>query len=153
MRTFGWTPSDEELKDMVSVIDQVQYHHRKYKQTKNSFSFYEDGVKSSEDQAVFCCCIRTINENLKESSISQNDCTNSGWRWGHQFQRVCLVDDQVRIEPTAPFCWQNSHFREFKDSEIEDEIREAFKVFDKEGNGFVKTAGQHCILSIMNIPF
>ena len=32
-------------------------------------------------------------------------------------------------------------FREFKDSEIEDEIREAFKVFDKEGNGFVKTAG------------
>ena len=31
--------------------------------------------------------------------------------------------------------------REFKDSEIEDEIREAFKVFDKEGNGFVKTAG------------
>ena len=96
MRTFGWTPSDEELKDMVSVIDQVQYHHRKYKQTKNSFSFYEDGVKSSEDQAVFCCCIRTINENLKESSISQNDCTNSGWRWGHQFQRVCLADDQVK---------------------------------------------------------
>jgi hypothetical protein len=33
-------------------------------------------------------------------------------------------------------------FREFKDSEIEDEIREAFKVFDKEGNGFVKTAGE-----------
>ena len=33
------------------------------------------------------------------------------------------------------------YFREFKDSEIEDEIREAFKVFDKEGNGFVKTAG------------
>jgi len=30
--------------------------------------------------------------------------------------------------------------KEFKDSEIEDEIREAFKVFDKEGNGFVKTA-------------
>ena len=95
MRTFGWTPSDEELKDMVSVIDQVQYHHKKYKQTKNSVSFYEDGVKSSEDQAVFCCCIRTINENLKESNISQNYCTNSGWRWGHQFQRVCLVDDQV----------------------------------------------------------
>ena len=25
MRTFGWTPSDEELKDMVNVIDQVSY--------------------------------------------------------------------------------------------------------------------------------
>ena len=25
MRTFGWTPSDEELKDMVNVIDQVWY--------------------------------------------------------------------------------------------------------------------------------
>ena len=23
MRTFGWTPTDEELKDMVNVIDQV----------------------------------------------------------------------------------------------------------------------------------
>ena len=24
MRTFGWTPTDEELKDMVNVIDQVE---------------------------------------------------------------------------------------------------------------------------------
>ena len=31
--------------------------------------------------------------------------------------------------------------REFKDSDIEDEIREAFKVFDKEGNGFISTPG------------
>ena len=23
MRTFGWDPSDEDLKDMVNVIDQV----------------------------------------------------------------------------------------------------------------------------------
>ena len=30
--------------------------------------------------------------------------------------------------------------REFKDSEIEDEIREAFKVFDKDGNGFISAA-------------
>merc|ERR1712128_292427 len=29
--------------------------------------------------------------------------------------------------------------RDFKDSDIEDEIREAFKVFDKEGNGFIST--------------
>ena len=65
----------------------------------------------------------------------------SRWWWRHQFQRVCLVDDQVRI--LIPFSWQNGLFREFKDSEIEDEIREAFKVFDKEGNGFVKTAGQY----------
>ena len=27
--------------------------------------------------------------------------------------------------------------REFKDADIEDEIREAFRVFDKEGNGFI----------------
>ena len=26
MRTFGWSPSDEELKDMVNVIDQVLHH-------------------------------------------------------------------------------------------------------------------------------
>ena len=29
--------------------------------------------------------------------------------------------------------------REFKDADIEDEIREAFRVFDKEGNGFITT--------------
>ena len=31
--------------------------------------------------------------------------------------------------------------REFNDSEIEDEIREAFRVFDKDGNGFISTGG------------
>ena len=31
-------------------------------------------------------------------------------------------------------------FREFHDSDIEEEIREAFRVFDKEGNGFIATA-------------
>ena len=30
--------------------------------------------------------------------------------------------------------------REFHDSDIEEEIREAFRVFDKEGNGFISTA-------------
>ena len=29
--------------------------------------------------------------------------------------------------------------REFKDSDIEGDIREAFRVFDKEGNGFIST--------------
>ena len=33
-------------------------------------------------------------------------------------------------------------FRDFKDSDIEDEIREAFRVFDKEGNGFISTPGR-----------
>ena len=52
------------------------------------------------------------------------------------------MKDQVRMEQTEPFFVAKiTLFREFKDSEIEDEIREAFKVFDKEGNGFVKTAG------------
>ena len=30
--------------------------------------------------------------------------------------------------------------REFKDSDIEEEVREAFRVFDKEGDGFITTA-------------
>ena len=29
--------------------------------------------------------------------------------------------------------------REFKDSDIEEEVREAFRVFDREGNGFITT--------------
>ena len=31
-------------------------------------------------------------------------------------------------------------FREFNDGDVEEEIREAFRVFDKEGNGFISTA-------------
>ena len=30
--------------------------------------------------------------------------------------------------------------REFHDADIEEEIREAFRVFDKEGNGFISSA-------------
>lgn len=32
--------------------------------------------------------------------------------------------------------------REFKDSDVEDEIREAFRVFDRDGNGFISTLGE-----------
>ena len=31
--------------------------------------------------------------------------------------------------------------RDFNDGDIEDEIREALRMFDKEGNGFIKSAG------------
>ena len=31
--------------------------------------------------------------------------------------------------------------REIQDEDIEEEIREAFRVFDKEGNGFISTTG------------
>ena len=31
-------------------------------------------------------------------------------------------------------------YRDFKDSDIEDEIREAFRVFDKDGNGYISAA-------------
>ena len=38
------------------------------------------------------------------------------------------------------FAMTGDHFpREFKDSDIEGDIREAFRVFDKEGNGFIST--------------
>ena len=38
------------------------------------------------------------------------------------------------------FCrWKIWKDREFKDSDIEEEVREAFRVFDREGNGFITT--------------
>ena len=44
--------------------------------------------------------------------------------------------------------------REFKDEDIEEEIREAFRVFDKDGNGFITTpdlmevqSGRYSIIS------
>ena len=30
-------------------------------------------------------------------------------------------------------------FREYKDNEVEEEVREAFRVFDREGNGYITT--------------
>ena len=30
----------------------------------------------------------------------------------------------------------------FKESDVEEEIRDAFRVFDKEGNGFISTSGE-----------
>ena len=34
--------------------------------------------------------------------------------------------------------------RKMKDTDSEEEIKEAFKVFDKDGNGFISAAGQLC---------
>ena len=34
-------------------------------------------------------------------------------------------------------------FRDFNDGDIEDEIREAFRMFDKEGNGFITSVGNN----------
>ena len=44
--------------------------------------------------------------------------------------------------PRLPLCRANFFLfpREFKDSDIEEEVREAFRVFDKEGDGFITTA-------------
>ena len=40
----------------------------------------------------------------------------------------------------CPFVDERSgKIREFKDSDIEEEVREAFRVFDREGNGFITT--------------
>ena len=81
-----------------------------------------------------------IHKSMPSSQLDPGNglCHWSRRRWRHQLQRIRLADDQVRQKKWALAI---SFPREFKDSEIEDEIREAFKVFDKEGNGFVKTAG------------
>ena len=56
-----------------------------------------------------------------------------------------MVDDQVLKYYTTCFVlfWI---FREFHDSDIEEEIREAFRVFDKEGNGFISTLELSAVL-------
>ena len=32
--------------------------------------------------------------------------------------------------------------RDFNDSDIEDEIKDAFRMFDKDGNGFISSIGE-----------
>ena len=35
-----------------------------------------------------------------------------------------------------------SSLRDFNDSDIEDEIKDAFRMFDKDGNGFISSLGE-----------
>ena len=74
MRTFGWTPTEMELQDMIGVIDQD-----------------ENG---------------------------------------------CISFDE--------FVWLMS--QDIHDEDIEDEIRDAFRVFDREGNGFISAVDLHDVL-------
>ena len=84
MRTFGWSPLEEELKEMVNVIDQ-------------------DG----------------------DGDINFNE----------------FVWLMTRLEVCIFMTFLTDLCREFSASEIEEEIREAFRVFDREGNGFISTQG------------
>ena len=43
--------------------------------------------------------------------------------------------------------------RKMKDTDSEEEIREAFRVFDKDGNGFVSTSEIKFVLSKIGIHF
>ena len=46
-----------------------------------------------------------------------------------------------------------TYIRDFNDGDIEDEIREAFRMFDKEGNGFITSIGENysCINILSSI--
>ena len=60
---------------------------------------------------------------------------------GHQLQRVCVADDQVTMHHRSATFVTFTLIRDFNDGDIEDEIREAFRMFDKEGNGFITSGG------------
>lgn len=45
-----------------------------------------------------------------------------------------------------------SRWLSMQDSDSEEELREAFKVFDKDGNGFISSA-EVCCLTFNNLPF
>ena len=49
---------------------------------------------------------------------------------------TCIYSAFAPDNPVFHQIWLS---REFKDSDIEEEVREAFRVFDKEGNGFITT--------------
>ena len=125
MRTFGWSPTEEELKDLVNVIDQV---------------------------TLWICLglsLKYFYRELSSKWFNQSFIWLTGWERGHQLQWVCVANDKVYICKISRWfsslennsslwvCYLSS--REFKDSDIEGDIREAFRVFDKEGNGFIST--------------
>ena len=43
-------------------------------------------------------------------------------------------------------------FRDFNDGDIEDEIREALRMFDKEGNGFISATAIQMIFKSLGVP-
>ena len=52
-----------------------------------------------------------------------------------------MADDQVTLHQRSAHFVTSSFIRDFNDGDIEDEIREAFRMFDKEGNGFITSGG------------
>ena len=60
-----------------------------------------------------------------------------------------MAHDQVTLHQRSAHFVTSSFIRDFNDGDIEDEIREAFRMFDKEGNGFITSGGNIWEHSIM----
>ena len=110
-----------------------------------SFLSYEKVMRSlgwspSEVEVQVSCIIRTT-EGLRLTFSSGDDQWNwPGWQQSNQFQWVCLADDKVALCFIITTSLQ-LFSREIYDQEIENEIRDAFIIFDKEGHGFISSAG------------
>ena len=96
-------------------------------QVKNIFSPFLNGEEKQPLNLVFQELIGEIDQD-GNGSISFNEFVWLMTRWT-VFRKL------TRLKNSFVF------FREIQDTEIEDEIREAFRVFDKEGHGFICAPG------------
>ena len=108
MRTFGWAPTEGELQELVGEIDQVGAR-------KKILRFFKTSLLAKDGNG----CI-TFNEFV--------------WLMTRfQIQKLEIYSKVLFIiTPIYLFI-----IREIHDGDIEEEIREAFRVFDKEGHGFI----------------
>ena len=62
------------------------------------------------------------------------------------------VSTQIHDVDSKQTCFENTvSQRDLHDDEIEDEIREAFRCFDKEGHGFIPVTGTVIRLAIFKL--
>ena len=98
MRTLGWDPSEIELQELISEIDQ-------------------DGNG-----------VITFNEFVWFST---------------KYSLVFLLT----------YCVNFSIFRDINDDDLENDIREAFRCFDKDALGYIPVRSKHCLFKNKLIHF
>ena len=112
------------------------------KEYKDIFSFFDRDGGGSIGAEEFDQVMRTFGwepkeEELKEM-VSVIDQDGDG---DISFNEFVWLMTRSGFESLQGFTKNSPIIRDFNDGDIEDEIREALRMFDKEGNGFITSVG------------
>ena len=142
MRSLGQNPTEAELQDMVNEVDadgngtidfpeflNLMAKKMKVAPQHSSFSF-SLCLHASSKSLSLCMADKAIEVVLAAASVSPSS-MHKILAWWCNVLSSCLAAQSDKLLA--------------QDSDSEEELREAFKVFDKDGNGFI-SAAEVCLL-------